>query len=195
MSDEFHREWYHSGLWKHVYWKGIRTLKCPLDLWVYQEIIHELNPSLIVECGTNRGGTSLFLADVSRAQVVTIDITKRHVPQHPRIHYLTGNSTDPEIVDHVKRFIKAGHVLVILDSNHSKAHVLNELEAYHSIVTKGSYLIVEDTNLNNPVDWPHGDGPNEALQEWMPKHPEFEVDRSREKFLLTFNPGGYLRRI
>lgn len=195
IVNEFHREWYHSGRWKHVRWKGVRTLKCPLDLWVYQEIIHQIKPSLIIECGTNLGGTALFLADVSGSQIVTIDIEPRPVRQHPKITYLTGSSTDPKIVADVKRHVKRGHVMVILDSDHHKNHVLEELDLYSKFVTKGSYLIVEDTNLNNPVDWPHGAGPNEAVKEWMPKHPEFEVDKSKEKFMLTFNPGGYLKRV
>jgi len=85
--------------------------------------------------------------------------------------------------------------LVILDSDHSKAHVLQEMELYAPMISVGSYLIVEDTNLHgHPVLPEFGPGPMEAVAEFLPKNPDFIVDRSREKFFMTFNPGGYLKR-
>ena len=86
--------------------------------------------------------------------------------------------------------------MVVLDSDHSQAHVAAELEAYRSFVAPGCYLVVEDTNINgHPVAADFGPGPMEAVEAFLPRAPEFEVDRSRERFLLTLNPGGYLRRI
>jgi cephalosporin hydroxylase len=88
--------------------------------------------------------------------------------------------------------------MVILDSDHSKDHVAKELELYHGFVTNGSYLVVEDSNLNgHPVysGFGQGPGPMEALQEFLPKHPEFEIDKSKEKFLMSFNPNGYLKKV
>ena len=88
-----------------------------------------------------------------------------------------------------------GAVMVVLDSDHIKSHVLKELDALSSLVTKGSYLIVEDTNINgHPVLPNFGDGPWEALHEWLPNHPEFEIDKSCEKFGITFFPDGFLKR-
>jgi cephalosporin hydroxylase len=86
--------------------------------------------------------------------------------------------------------------LVILDSDHSRDHVLTELRTYSPLVTPGQYLIVEDTNVNgHPVLSEHGPGPAEALVEFLDETDGFEVDRAREKFGMTFNPGGYLRRL
>jgi cephalosporin hydroxylase len=86
-------------------------------------------------------------------------------------------------------------VMVLLDSDHAEAHVRKELDLYAPLVTSGCYLIVEDTNVNGHPVYPlHGPGPMEAVQGWLPAHQEFEADRRREKFMLTFNPYGYLRR-
>jgi cephalosporin hydroxylase len=112
-----------------------------------------------------------------------------------------GSSTSEEVVGEVGRRA-AGHptVLVTLDSSHTKSHVAREIKLYARFVTKGSYLIVEDTKLNgHPVytrydpDW--GPGPMEAVLEFLAKDRRFEVDRSRERFYLTSNPHGFLRRI
>ena len=130
-------------------------------------------------------------------EVVTIDIEEYpNRPTHPRITYLHGSSTDPKIVQQVaERAASVASVLVILDSDHSMAHVRKEMELYAPIVTKGSYLIVEDTNINgNPVLPESGPGPNEAIADYLKSHPEFTIDRSMEKLLMTFNPGGYLRK-
>jgi cephalosporin hydroxylase len=95
-----------------------------------------------------------------------------------------------------ERAAGAGRVLVVLDSDHSRDHVLAELRAYAPLVTPGSYLVVEDTNVNgHPVYEAFGPGPMEAVQDFLKERDDFEVDRSREKFLLTFNPGGWLRKL
>lgn len=203
---QFHRIYYRSGpqTWKNTYWRGVRVLKCPLDLWIYQEILNEVRPDVIVEAGTSHGGSAYYLASIcdllDHGAVVTIDITARtDRPQHPRITYLTGSSTDPALAAQVDERISADTtVMVILDSNHSREHVLQELELWHSRVTVGSYVVVEDTNIHgHPLTAPtsHGPGPWEAVDEWLPNHPGFRPDESREKFLLTFNPRGFLRRV
>jgi cephalosporin hydroxylase len=199
--DEFHRSYYDSRVWLDTRWLGTPAQKCPLDLWVYQEILAELRPSLIVETGTADGGSALYLASVcdllGHGHVVTIDVEVRDRPGHPRIRYVTGSSTDPTIVEQVRLMaIGASRVLVVLDSDHSRDHVLAELEAYAPFVTPSSYLIVEDTNVNShPVLPEHGPGPAEAVDAFLAlRGDQFEVDRAREKFGLTFNPGGYLRR-
>ncbi len=183
-------------------WLGVPVQKCPLDLWIYQEIIYETRPDLIIECGTANGGSALYLASIyellGTGHVVTIDITPHKVrPQHPRITYLTGSSISPEVVKQVKQLaVKAKRIMVILDSDHHKDHVLRELRTYSPLVTPGCYLIVEDTNLNgHPVVPDFGPGPWEAVEEFLRQNHDFEIDQSREKFMVTANKNGYLRRI
>ena len=201
-TDAFHRLYYDAAeqTWQATTWLGYPTAKCPLDLWIYQEILAETRPGLIIETGTYAGGSALYLANVcdllEHGLIVTIDIAEQERPQHPRIRYLHGSSTDPAIVEQVRTMtLDASAVMVVLDSNHSAEHVLAELEAYAPLVTPGCYLIVEDTNVNGrPVLPEHGPGPAEALETFLDGDDRFEVDRDREKLLLTFNPGGYLRR-
>jgi cephalosporin hydroxylase len=188
--------------WRNTHYLGYPTLKCPLDLWLYQELIHTLRPSVIIETGTAFGGSAMYLASVCQlidhGRVMTIDLTPQsNLPQHERIQYLSGSSVSPEIMDQVKAGIDgSGPVMVILDSDHAKAHVDRELELYHPLVTVGSYLVVEDANLNgHPVMPDHGPGPWEACEQFCKAHPEFEHDSHMDKFLLTFNPRGFLKRL
>jgi len=199
----FHRLFYNSGkhTWSNTHWLGVPAQKCAFDLWVYQEMLHELRPAVIVECGTANGGSALFLASIcdllGHGEVVTVDIADQPGrPSHDRITYLKGSSTDPEIVERVNQLVASrAPVVVILDSDHSRDHVLNELRLYAPLVSSGSYLIVEDSNVNgHPVLPDFGPGPAEAVTRFLAETDEFEVDRSREKFLLSFNPSGYLRK-
>jgi cephalosporin hydroxylase len=203
---DFHRLYYHSKeeTWRNTSWLGIPALKCPLDLWIFQEIIHDLKPDIIIECGTAWGGSALFLASIcdliNNGKVITIDIDATRVegrPKHERIKYLLGSSTSEEIVEEIRNLIRDDHrVMVILDSDHSMEHVLNELRIYSKLVTKGSYLIVEDTHVNgHPLFPDYGPGPMEAVDEFLKENEDFVVDREKEKFLLTFNPKGYLKKI
>jgi len=180
-------------------WMGVPVLKTPADLWVYQEIIWEIRPKLVVEAGTYKGGSALFLASLldllGNGEVLTIDIASMpDRPQHDRVSYLEGSSVAPEVVERV-RSVARDPVLVILDSDHGRDHILAELHAYGNLVTPGSYLIVEDTNLNgNPVLPGWGPGPAEAVAEFLAERDDYVADSSREKFMLTQNPNGYLRR-
>lgn len=199
----FHRLWYADrGTWRATKWQGITTWKCPLDLWLYQEIIHELRPGLIIETGTAFGGSASYmgwLCDViDHGRIVSVDIAPKteDLPEHPRVTYLLGSSTDPEIVAQVRSMITPGEpVMVILDSDHSEAHVRNELLAYADLVTPGSYLIVEDTNVNgHPAYRAHGPGPMEALEWFLTQRSDFTSDRSKHRYHLTLNPRGYLKK-
>ena len=201
VTDAFHRLYYDSTVWKDTYWLGVPTQKCPLDLWVYQELLHELRPDLIVETGTAHGGSALYMACVcdqlGSGEIVTVDIYPiEGRPEHPRITYVTGSSTEGEVVAEVERLAEGRErVLVILDSDHARDHVLDELRIYGRLVTPGSYLVVEDTNVNgHPVFPEHGPGPKEALETFLAETDEFETDVTREKFFMTFNPRGYLRK-
>ena len=182
-------------------WLGVRTDKCPLDLWIYQELLHELKPDLIIETGTAFGGSALYFASLcdllGHGKVLTIDVQQQEgYPEHPRIEYFLGSSVAPETLGHVRRIAAGAQtVLVVLDSDHRKEHVLEELRLYAPLVTPGSYIVVEDTILNgHPVSPEFGPGPMEAAEEFVRANSSFTADRKREKLYLTFNPKGYLRR-
>jgi cephalosporin hydroxylase len=196
-----HDVFYESDAWTKATWLGAQALKNPLDLWIYQEIMFETKPELVVETGTYRGGSAFFLAtmcDVLGAgEVVSIDIEplRDDYPEHPRITYLGGrSSTDPGVLEEVRTRAAGGRTLVVLDSDHSQEHVEAELEAYAPLVPVGGYVIVEDSNIGR-IREDLLPGPLQAIERFLAGTDEFEIDREREKFLITFNPSGYLRRI
>lgn len=204
VIDLFHKIYHYSSekTWNNTYWLGYQTLKCPLDLWIYQELIFELKPDLIIETGTHLGGSALYMAmlcdSLNKGKVVSIDVEeKKPRPEHKRINYLHGSSTADDIFRKVLEIRGSdNNVLVILDSEHRKDHVLKELQIYSPLIKSGGYLIVEDTNINgHPVSPDWGEGPMEAVEEFLADNNDFVVDKSREKFLMTQNPGGYLKRL
>src|SRR2546428_12951001 len=185
---EFHKLYYGSGVWTGAAWMGIKALKLPLDLWAYQEIVTPGKPDVIVETGTAYGGSALFWASVmdvlGKGSIISVDINaQRNQPVHPRIQYLAGSSTDPAIVERVRKAVgNSETVLVILDSDHKKDHVAKELQGYAPMVTAGSYLIVEGTNLNgNPRATDFGVGTGGTVQGLLKSHKEFESGHSMEQ--------------
>ena len=216
IAGQFLRQYYDAGdqvqigaTWKDTWWMGVRLQKLPMDLWIYQEILFAERPDWIIECGTAFGGSALYLAHLcdllGGGHVITVDIDDWDIevtgyegrPSHPRISYLKGSSTDPAIVAEVESRIPAGSkVMVILDSDHSYEHVCGELEAYSPLVTPGQFLVVEDTMLNGfPVHDDFGPGPMEAAVEFLSRSDGFVLDPVGDKFLVSFNPKGYLRRV
>ncbi len=205
--DAFHRLYYdlgaEGGTWKRTTWMGVPTSKLPIDMWIYQELLYRVRPRLVVETGSYLGGSALYLAQMMDLMgidgaVLSIDIEALPGrPSHPRISYAHGSSVDPEIVERVWAVAATQDpVMVILDSDHSQRHVREELWAYAPMVTPGSYLIVEDTNVNgHPVFTEHGPGPMEAVADFLASAPPFVVDEDCEKLLVSFNPAGYLRRV
>lgn len=199
---KFHQLYYdqRERTWTNTKWLGVNVLKNPFDLWVYQELIYELKPDLVVECGTWTGGSALYFASmcdlVGCGRVMTIDLEDRGRPSHPRIEYVTGSTVAPTTVSAVRAAARGARcVLVVLDSDHSCQHVLEEMRIYADVVTPGSYLVVEDGNINgHPVLPDFGPGPTEAIKQFLRERRDFAVDESREKFFMTFNPRGYLRR-
>jgi len=188
-------------IFKRTTWMNVPCFKCPLDLWIYQEIIAEIQPDLIIETGTHMGGSALFMAHmldiVGKGEIITIDVVKTAPrPDHPRIRYVTGSSADPDLIQAMLDDRPDEMRLAVLDSDHSKSHVLNELNLLAPYVSLGSYIIVEDTNINgHPSYTSFGEGPYEAVEEFLESTRNFTVDYSKEKFLMTFNPNGYLKRI
>lgn len=183
-------------------WLGAPIWQNVLDLWTIQETIAEIRPALLIETGTNRGGSALFYAQLmdlmDHGRVITIDVERLHDLDHPRIEFLQGSSTDPMIVEHVRTAAAdaGGAVMVILDADHARNHVAAELESYASLVTPGSLLLSQDGVIDQL--WLFSDsrpGPLQANRDFLARHPEFEYDRERnERFIVTHHPYGWLRR-
>ena len=202
-------EWYYkNNVWKNIHYRGVRTLKLPLDMWNYQEIIFEHNLEWVVETGTRHGGSALFFSDLltgadRTGDVITIDVT--HVDLHPDarkqagIHFLLGDSSAGNVIDEAMRILphnRACNVLLILDSDHSRDHVYNELTAWVPRLKRGDYLIVEDTIVNgHPVRPEFGPGPMEAIMDYVAANPgRLIADEKRaNKFGCTFAAHGYYK--
>ena len=188
-------------------WMGVPFYQFILDAFNIAEIIYETRPSVIIECGSYAGGSALFwtsVMDVSNIPGIVIAIDKRPEPVRKqrlwkqRVRWISGNSISPDVLKKCASLISPGSkVMVILDSCHFFDHVRAEMEIYGNLVTHGQYMIVEDGIINgHPILPRHGPGPLEAVQDYLKTHPEFKVDTAREnKYLATFNPMGYLRKI
>ncbi len=188
-------------------WMGVPTRQNPFDVWVTQEILYETKPDFIIECGTFQGGSAAMWATMleqinPEGRVITIDIEDKRPPRAKRgiarrkVDFLLGSSTSPRIVAEVTRRVKGKKVLVILDSAHTRDHVLNELRAYAPLVQVGGYVVVQDGVINgHPLPGITGPGPWEAVHEFMDGNAEFAIDRTRERLLVTANPDGFLKRI
>jgi cephalosporin hydroxylase len=205
VQHDYHQWMYEAAdqTWRGCTWHGVPIHQNPIDLFILQEIIWQVRPRVIVETGSLHGGQALFLAHqcwtLGQGRVCSVD--NMPIPtraQHPLLLYVDGDSVAPETITAVRACCGNGRlepILVILDSAHDAAHVRKELDAYGPLVTPGSYLIVQDTNLNgHPVLPDFGPGPMEALNLWLAYHPEFEPDLRCERFGVSFHPGGWLRR-
>ena len=201
FHDLYYRRWPVRGGTISLSWFGHLLLKCPMDLWIYQELLVEHRPDFVIETGTHEGGSALFFAmmldHLENGEVFSIDlIGAPRRPVHPRIPYITGSSIDPAVVADVKERVAGRRAMVILDSNHRADHVFAEIEAYRSLVQVDDYLVVEDTNINGHPAFPgFGPGPMEAVERFLAANDEFAIDPRCERFLMTLNPNGYLRRI
>lgn len=203
IIDAFHRLYCssYSSLTRPT-WLGQVAQKCPLDLWIYQEIIFETIPDVIIECGTCEGGSALFLAQVCEmvgtGKVIAIDNMRfANSPQHPRLQYIYGDVLSRRIFKKLGELVDPDdRVMVILDDDHTRDHVLTEMRVYGQLVTKDCYMIVEDSNIHgHPAGLQHPEGPYEAIEAFMLESYDFVIDSEREKFLMTFNPNGFLKRI
>jgi len=211
IIENFYKLYYTEDRLKTTF-LGIASLQYPTDNWVLQEIISETKPDFIVETGTNAGGTALFYATIlellnGTGRVVTVDIGEHdsRVLQLPlwkkRVEFLQGSSVSNAVFEQIRDKVRGHKVMVTLDSLHTKAHVLEELKLYSQLVSLDSYLIVQDTQLmGHPIPlniYSHegNEGPWEAVQEFVASNKNFMIDHSRERFLLTANPSGFLRRV
>ena len=204
---------------KHDYpyqwtWLGLPILQVPADIVATQEIIWQAKPDIIIETGIAWGGSVVFYSSllqlIGKGEVVAVDLNLMdHVadqiasyPFSKRIHLYKGSSTDALIMAKIKSHIKSGmSVMVLLDSNHTHKHVLEELTLYGPLVTKGQYLIVSDTHVESvpvmdhkPRPWGPGNNPKSAVDEYLRSVDRFAPDEDIDKrLLISLTPGGYLR--
>ena len=207
VVERFHKVFYDSEIWMSTKWLGIPTAQNPNDAWIHQEIIAQVKPDFIVETGTWHGGSAALWATILQqvnpeGRIITLDINDNvsAAKQLPivkeKVEFLLGSSVDPAIVAQVAKRVQGKKVLVILDSDHHKNHVLAEMKAYGPLVTKDSYMIVQDTNANgHPVLEKFGPGPMEAVEEFLATNDQFRPDREAERLLFTMHPKGYLNRV
>lgn len=187
-----------------ISWMGVRTARCALDAWIYQEIIYRIRPDVIIEIGSDRGGSTLYFAQLldlmQHGIVVSVDIDRSLFEvQHDRIVLVTGDSSAQETVEQVASYCaNQERVMVIHDGGHTRGQVLRDLRAYADFVSVGSYFIVEDSiiDLFSPTSglgyyW---DGPLPAIEQFLAERSDFVVDHECERYLLTNNPRGYLKR-
>ena len=200
---------------------GVRSMQFPSDNWVVQEIIYEIKPDFILEIGTGEGGTALFYATIlekvnEQGKVITVSrdspdeyrkgldeeekkcdpkevIGQKNRPKaydykiwKEKIIFIRGNSEDPMIVDMVTKMIEGRKVFILLDSLEKKNHVLKNLSHYALPVAAGSYVMVHDTVTPEVY---------EAVQEFIKANNNFQIDRSRERFLITASPSGFLKKV
>jgi len=204
--DEFHIHYEKSRIWEKTKWLGVPCWKLPFDAFVIQEIIWNLKPDYVIETGTAKGGSAVFYATIleiiGKGKVLTCDLTLHYkkdiVPEklRKRIEFIPGGSTNPLVFEKFEK-TRGKKNIVILDSDHRFEHVRLEMSMYSTLVPVGSYMIVEDTHANgHPVPWKWGDGPYEAVEDFLKMHgEEWEADFWCEKYIMTFNPKGYLRRV
>jgi cephalosporin hydroxylase len=184
-------------------WMGRIIWKNPLDCWIYQEILYDSKPEVIVELGVAHGGGTLYLAnlldllDSPSALVVGVDrdLGQAVDLRHPRVRLVKGNCVGPETIGRVRDLCRGRRTMIIADCEHSKDHVLQELRAYSALVSVGCYYIVED-GICDVMGWPPLPGPRAACMEFLGENSHFINDaRHRGKYLITYNFNGYLKRV
>ncbi len=184
-------------------WMGRVIWKNPLDCWVYQEILFQTRPQVVVEIGVAHGGGTIYLAhlldllQMESARVVGIDLDLSQTKDlcHPRISLIEGDCRAPSMIEKVRALCSGRRTMVIADCDHKQDHVLDELHLYSPLVSVGCYFIVED-GICDVMNWDPVPGPHAACQEFLREDSSFVDDGwLREKYLITYNFGGYLRRI
>jgi len=198
-------------------WLGRPIIQYPQDIIVLQEIVFDRKPDLIIETGIAHGGSLIFFSSMlellnlekkKERKIVGIDIdirkhNKRYINNHflkKNIILMEGSSTDDKIIKKLNKIVRNKKVMVVLDSNHTHEHVLNELKLYSKLVTKNQYLVVMDTILekicksypeNRP--WHKGNNPETALKEFLKENKKFRLDNiPTKKSLITASPNGFL---
>lgn len=215
IFDAYHKWYFETERQVQTKWRGIPCLKSVCDLWNYQEIIFEMDACIIVEFGTYCGGSTLFFADLFRAmcepqtaykhrKILGVDTAMGNITQLAReseyIELMECSSSDPKVSNRISEIRQQypGKMFAILDSLHTRDHVLAELENLRTVTRTGDYVIVEDSNLGgHPVCSEWGDnGPYDAREEYFKHYPNdyiYDIEREK-KFGFTFSTRGFLKR-
>lgn len=206
----------------HFEWLGRPIIQFPQDMVAMQQLLWQVQPNLIIETGIAHGGSLIYYASLleliaqcggpADAYVLGIDIDIREhnrvaIEAHPmskRIRMLEGSSIDVDIVSEVRRLAAdQKRIMVLLDSNHTHDHVLQELRAYAPLVSIDSYCVVFDTVVEDMPDnafpdrpWGKGNNPKTAVWQYLQENADFEVDTQVDsKLLISVAPQGYLRKV
>ena len=209
VIDAFHQLYYHRLGWDANTFLGYQIKQCPMDLQVYQELIFAQRPRAIVQTGVAGGGSVLYFATLldlcgAPPDAIVVGIDLRLTPaartlKHPRIRLIEANSAGAETLERARATLPSGAeqdaTIVVLDSDHRRAHVEAELRLYCDLVTIGSYLVVEDTNVNgHPVHPNFGPGPFEAVEAFLKGDQRFVRDQARwSRNLFSFHT--WLKRV
>jgi len=180
---------------------GIPTMKNPLDHWVYQELISAEKPDVIIEIGNASGGSTLALAHLcdlmGHGRIIGLDISHARIPEivrkHPRVTLIEGPACD-SFHAVLAMLRKNDRILVIEDSSHTYENTLNVLRTFCPLIPPGGYFIVEDSICHHGLEEGPIPGPYEAIEAFVKENQQFEIDREKESFFITWNPKGYLRR-
>lgn len=194
-------------------WLGIPIIQTPEDMILMQELIFKVQPDVIIEIGIAHGGSLIYYASImellNKGNVIGVDIEIREhnrkvLQNHPlikRVELIEGDSTSPEIIQEIrKRIHNNSKVIVCLDSNHTKYHVLKELQLYQEFIVPGCYIVVFDTNSSKLAelgvcDKNYINGPKEAIEEFLKINDDFEIDKDYNKLYISYSSDGYLKRI
>ncbi len=188
-----------SVVTKQVQYRGVPTWKNVFDLWVIQEIIHETQPEIVIEIGCKFGGTTLWLSDamktVASGSVISVDVNRPRIDFPENVQFIEGDSIASGTVEQVASLRGGQRTMVLADGNHAADHVFQELVLYGPMVAPGCYFVVED-GIVDVMDWPqYQPGPLVAVQRFLGENSSFVADERREKFILTYAPGGFLKRV
>lgn len=209
-------------LWAKQRWLGIQTQQDPSDAWILQEILFDTKPDVLIETGTQNGGSAVFYASIMRMytdtpRVITCDIDQvdaykkeyaipgfcekvgcqnatSHILWKKHVTFLQGKSTNPHIISKIAKSVVGKKTMVVLDSLHSYTNVLKELRLYSKLVSIGNYLVVQDTKLDRIRARPHAWAATQTFLK-SKEGQNFRSDTDREYLMYTQHKGGWLKRL